>query len=102
MIRRCNYDPDIVLYIHGLITQELLKRNIEGKVANKQWLAVDKDLARYVRLYDKTGMVDVVILNHLCETTVEALDTLHLRKLSKVLSEMRKYKPFPLVTVHDA
>lgn len=102
MIRRCNYDWEQIAYAQYRIEDELLNRNLGATKRNTSLINKDFNLTKYIGLYESTGMVDIVILNHLYDDTICALSDKHLRALNKVLSKMLTYKPFPLVTIHDA
>ena len=100
MIRRCNYNLNQVRMLNVWITEELLARSI-GEWSHDPIVLTD-DLRIHVDLYNRTGMVDTVILDYLSSDLLIGLSDKHLKDLNKVLTQMLMHKPFPLVTVHDA
>lgn len=101
VIRRCNYDPDLLAWAARSIADELLSRELGYSQQERHQEFDDEKLSYYIEQYECSGMADVVILNHLYAETVCALSTTHLQSLSKIVHAMREHKPFPVVTVHD-
>lgn len=97
MVRRCNYNQDQVERVSNLITIELMQRN-GGKEATTPFGVV----AELYDLYLKTNMLDVVMINHIDEDTVQMLPSDYLRKLNQLLDRMQDHKPFQIESVHDA
>lgn len=100
MHRRCNYDPAVVKNAYAVIEIEMLARNL--KQSQQNYEKAPEKVGYYVDQYYRSGLADVVILPHLCEESVQYLDSDHLGKLMVIIQGMLQYKPFPLVTVHDA
>lgn len=101
MHRRCNYDKNMVLEADTVILNELMARMTEGKLQ-----AVDKDdfvgkVVYYRKQYERSTVVDIVILPYLDASNVEFLTTAHLEALHSIIVGMLLYKPFDLITVHD-
>jgi hypothetical protein len=98
MVRRCNYNPEIVHMAQDLIIAELL-----SGVTRITYKADDLSprLAQYMERYEQSGLVDLVILEHLTAQDIASLPTRYLRKLSTMLDTMLSHKPFPIVTIHD-
>ena len=55
----------------------------------------------YFDQYQRSGMVDVVILESITSMDIRWLPRDYLVKLNTILSTMLKHKPFQVVTVHD-
>lgn len=100
MHRRCNYDREVVEQAAGVIQIELMKRSM-GQ-SQQSYEATTPKVAYYTAQYYRSGIADVVILPYLDIDTVACLDSGHLRKLMTIVQGMLQYRPFPLVTVHDA
>lgn len=100
LVRRCNYDRDLVEEAHRLITAELLRR--PGPFASINLMDVSKELQTYVRRYLATGMVSVVILPYLSEHGIQGMPYNLLRSLNKMICSMLEYRPFPVITIHDS
>jgi len=98
MHRRCNYDRPMVEHANLLIEAELLERSLGMPC---EVATVTEELAYYLEQYNRSSMVDVVILPHLDDDGVRALSTEHLQALTSIINGMLQYKPFPIVTVHD-
>lgn len=100
--RRCNYDPQVVGYIDQCLESELIGRSLYGQPS-----AIDVDsfmddkVGYYIEQYNRSGMVDAVILPHLDQATVTCLSQQHLEALAELVSSMLKYQPFEVVTIHD-
>lgn len=97
MHRRCNYDKDMVIKAAGLLEIALIERSMgvlpTGNATGK--------LAYYMEQYQRSTIVDVVILPYLTMENIHALSTQHLQKLMEIVQSMLTYEPFELVTVHD-
>jgi hypothetical protein len=95
LARRCNYDYEIVRMASDEIMFELLSRtpNPEG--------VLTPQVAYYYDHFLRSGMVDVVILDHLTSGDIRLLPTSYLVKLSQIINTMLEHQPFPVVTIHD-
>lgn len=100
MHRRCNYDREVVEQAGQLIEEELLQRS-KDEVHRNMTRPAGK-AGYYVDQYNRSTLVDVVILPYLNEVNVQQLSQKHLEKLARIVHGMLQYKPFELVTVHDA
>ena len=102
MVRRCNYDRQLIEYVDTCIEAELIGRSIYGTPTQD---LVDefmtKEVAYYKEQYERSTLVSTVILPHLDQATVTCLSTEHLQALAGIVTKMLEHKPFPLVTVHD-
>lgn len=96
--RRCNYDVEVITRASLMLEHELQHRTV-GIPA--QWDEVTKEVKYYVEQYERSGMADVVILNHLVPGDMGYLKTEHIRELANIVMEMLFYKPFEVVTIHD-
>jgi hypothetical protein len=102
LIRRCNYDVEIVTEAKVVIAAELLARHMGESVEPVIDELVDyHEFLYYLQQYERSKMVDVVILPYLNEDTVRAMDDDHLRKLSRIVNQMLEHKPFEIISVHD-
>ena len=100
MHRRCNYNVESVEHASAVIEMEMIKRLLGQSQQNYE--EAPKEITYYMKQYYRSGIADVVILPYLEENTVVFLDDDHLSKLKTIIQGMLQYKPFPLVTVHDA
>ena len=98
LVRRCNYNPNQVNQVLNLIEIELLQRGLDLHSVG----VFDETLERYIQLWLKTAMVDVVIINHINQDNLWQLSTDHLRALSRVLTQVLTHEPFEVITVHDS
>lgn len=98
MHRRCNYDRRQAEEASRWIQIELMQRDM-GMTQQDNNLSNEK-LDYYIAQYQRSTLADIVVLPHLDETNVGALDTAHLQALAGILEGMLQYQPFELVTVH--
>lgn len=96
--RRCNYDfneiDDARMLVSTMLTTRALSNGQPVEASNKR-------IARYIRLWEETGMADVVIAPHLTPATVMMLPTKMLQQLEGIMFSMLEHKPFEVVTIHD-
>jgi hypothetical protein len=100
LIRRCNYDRDLVELVYNCITDELMERSM-GIAEQLPMVACTEEIANYIERYESSGMADVVIVPFLDRHEVKTLSTAHLRELNQILTTMLEHKPFEIITVHD-
>lgn len=98
VVRRCSYDAQRVPAINNAITQELLERELGVEPAE----GTTEELQYYLEHYQRSGVVDVVILDFLDENNLTTLPTQYLTKLNSILATMLQHPPFPVITVHDS
>lgn len=99
MMRRCNYDKSMVVLALTHINNEMLARNN----GSKQCPVEDGTKFRYyVDQFNRSTVVDVVILPFIDGHTVNQLSNKHLAKLSETIQQMLQHEPFEVITVHDA
>ena len=98
VIRRCNYDEELLNWAQYKLGEVLLYRGLDDELAYNS----DPDVSRFIDLYQRTGMADIVILNHLCDDSISGLSTSHAKKLLNIVDSMLAHKSFPVMTVHDA
>jgi hypothetical protein len=96
--RRCNYNRKVAENVDKLIQTELIKRSMG---LDGFWTEVNEKVIYYCDQYNRTGIVDVVILPHLSPRDMGYLSKQHLQELAEVLTEMLEYQPFEVVTIHD-
>jgi hypothetical protein len=97
--RRCNYDPVIVNQANELLVNAQLMRAAGAK---KLPLSEDSEFTTLVKLGMKAKIADLVLLPLLTASNVEMLPSWMINKLVSVTDDMLTYKPFPILTVHDA
>lgn len=97
--RRCNYDETEMIRVHSHIANTLSIRKSFGDITEP--LRLDSKLAYYVRLYENTGMADIVIAKYINGLNVLQLSTKHLEAIHTILYSMLEHEPFPIVTNHD-
>lgn len=97
--RRCNYDRAMINTAAIAIDDELVARNAgRGQIS----IAPTGKTAYYVEQFERSGMVDIVILPALIsEKLYPLLSTVHLQKLRDIIMTMLEHKPFDVITVHD-
>lgn len=98
MVRRCDYNPEVITKAHHAVTRELATRNMHGFEPEPP---VDHKLAYYVEQYQRSTVVDVIIAEHLHEYNCDQLSTEHLVGLKNIMDSMLVHKPFHILTVHD-
>lgn len=101
LIRRCNYDAELIQWAKARIEDLLVIRNLNNEPVEKHWLDIDENLAVMVERYEATKMADITILNILFDDTFPALETHHLKALLRIITSMLKHKPFEIITIHD-
>lgn len=99
VVRRCNYDLSHTHWVRDQITAELIQRTMG---ATKDTSGMTEEVATYVRRFETTQMVDVVILPYLDEVNIMALSDDHLRRLNQIVNQMLEHPPFPVITIHDS
>lgn len=98
MHRRCNYDRQAMEYAASIIEAELIDRMLGARPQE----AVSTKVDYYVQQYARSSLADAVILPYLDDTNVVQLSNQHLKAMSKMVNGMLEYKPFELITIHDA
>lgn len=99
MHRRCNYDRTMVEQAALIIEMEMTERSM-GTVRE---VSVPAGKAGYyVEQYTRSMVADVVILPYLDDVNVQGLSKEHIESLSRIVQGMLQYRPFELVTIHDA
>lgn len=105
LIRRCNYDAELLEWAHYRIGDELVARALDPKNGwdcnHSALLQQDEKFAYYVEQFERSSLADIVILPHLGDETLSALNTDHLQALAKIINTMREHEPFELISVHD-
>lgn len=99
MHRRCNYDRDAVALAAYRIKNILGMRDMQHPEAHMP--ITNEHIDYYVRQYERSGIVDIVILPHLDGDALKCLSNDHLRGLQRIFNDMLQYKPFELVSIHD-
>lgn len=99
MQRRCNYDPVIVSVVRDILQEEEDYRYCDGPQYDPED-AVGPH-AVYSELYNRTNMVDAVILPFINSYSVRQLELDHIQALIALCDSMLAHPPFELITVHD-
>jgi hypothetical protein len=97
--RRCNYDQDMVTKVMHFLRSELDRRIMHQ--FGPEPLHLGTQLAYYVEQFNRSDMVDVVILPYITQTNVDQLSDDHLLSLYDTVVAMLRYNPFEVITVHD-
>ena len=100
LLRRCNYDVNVVSYANELIEAELLERHLEN--IDAQECGAGTDIEYYIEQYSRSDQPSVVILPFLNSYSVTCLTTEHLQVLKHITNQMLQYRPFPVITIHDS
>lgn len=90
--RRCNYDSEMVARAYYCLTA----------ISGSDKPVTDEKLAYYIGMYKQSGIADIVILPYITAANVDQLPTSLRAGLLHIVEQMLTYKPFPIVTVHDA
>jgi hypothetical protein len=100
--RRCNYDRDVVLCAMGFLLDEVDARN-QGLAEQQPRVQCTEDkLDYYLTQYERSGMTDVIILNHITSYyEAQYLSDAHISKLLEIIEGMLAYQPFEVITIHD-
>lgn len=97
MERRCNYDPAVVRPANEMLA------NAQVMYANgTNRLPVHAELVEALELMEKAHIADLSILPLLTWSNVMCLPEWIVTKLLSITDDMLTYKPFPIITVHDA
>ena len=96
--RRCNYDDAMVIRASNLIEAELINKMLGN---TDEMIDVVGKLSYYIEQYERSGMVDVVILPYLDCMNICGLSKEHLQALAEVVEGMLQYEPFEVVAIHD-
>lgn len=97
MERRCNYDPVVVSN-----AQEVLQMAALAYSCGRTQLPVTEELSELLPLCIRANIADVALLPLLNWANVMCLPRWMVTKLLSIVNDMLTYKPFPIVTVHDA
>lgn len=99
LVRRCNYDRKKLTEAAEVIELELMERHVLYTEAQPE---MNEQVIKYSTLWRKSQMVDLVFVNHINQETVSEVNSVLLRKLNLLISEVLAYEPFEIVTIHDA
>jgi hypothetical protein len=94
LVRRCNYNVKRAKKASSLIKEALLSEYVAPE-------HVVEEAVMPIHLYIKTGLVDIVCIQHI-EKIVHQLPHDMLRKLLTTLETMLQHEPFEVITVHDS
>lgn len=96
--RRCNYDYALAVNVREMLEARLLAETM----GMKQHPVSTTGLTKYLKLYAKSNMPDITLFKELTWGNYMELPIKLARKLMSIVSDMLTYKPFPIITVHDA
>jgi len=101
LIRRCNYDRELMEWASREIEVILLERSMN--VPDGWYGACDPqgDFARLHKRYEDTQMPDIRILDYAQHEELRLLSSEHLRALANIVNMMLEHKPFPIIAIHD-
>lgn len=99
LIRRCNYDRDLIEAADSLIEQILIERDLG--LHDRDVPALEGEALTLVYRYNESQMPDISILNHLTYEGYYNLTSQHLRDLARICQQMLAHAPFPILSVHD-
>ena len=99
LVRRCNYDPELMQWASHHIEMILLERSM-GAIEHDKFYLNDQ-VVRMRERYEATQMPDIRILDYCQEYELMTLSTMHLRGLASILNQMLQHRPFEVLTVHD-
>lgn len=98
LVRRCNYDQPVFALAQEWIQTELMERACQGDPMDAE--LSQKELY-YYQQYERSTVVDIVIVPHLTQAGLRGMSSDYLVKLNNIIATMLEHKPFPVVTVHD-
>lgn len=98
MERRCNYNPEMVATANEMLVDMLIRY----KNGAKRDVTVYAELSELLPLMKKAKIADIAILPLLTWENVGSLPQWIVEKLVSITDDMLTYKPFPIITVHDA
>lgn len=99
LIRRCNYDRELMEWATSYIEMVLMERATGWHEPVTGHL--DEDFLRLQQRYEDTKMPDIRILDYAMEWEMRAMTSEHLRALANILNMMLEHKPFPIIAIHD-
>lgn len=94
---RCNYAPGNVAK-----AQEVLQYGMLGYSCGQKQMPVTEELSELLPLGIRAHIADVALLPLLDWSNVMCLPKWMVAKLLSIVNDMLTYKPFPILTVHDA
>lgn len=100
LVRRCNYDADLMVAAQQLIELELMERAV-GNKQSRDFAHPSRMTQYYCEQYRRSSMPDITMIPYLTEEDVICMGENHLRQLNTIIGSMLEHKPFPIVTVHD-
>ena len=100
LIRRCNYDQNLMQNAAHSIETILLERST-GKPQKLYGAYSSHMVGVMVERYQRSQMVDIRLLDYVTHGDLELLDSDYLRALAKVVNDCLSHKPFPIMCVHD-
>lgn len=100
--RRCNYDREVVLRAMGFLLDEQDVRAQGLAEQEPRVHCIFDKLDYYLTQYERSGMADVIILNHITSAhEAQFLPDALITKLLEIIESMLAYKPFEVITIHD-
>jgi len=99
LVRRCNYDPELMQRASHDIEMILLERSMGATEHDESYL--NDEAARLKERYTATQMPDIRILDYCQGYELMELSTPHLKGLAAIVNRMLEHKPFPIICIHD-
>lgn len=98
LIRRCNYDPELIQWAQHWIEVNLLERSMG---IAQPYATLEGEALTLQQRFEATQMADIRILAYVNEEDLQALSDTHLQGLARICESMLNHKPFSVVAVHD-
>ena len=99
LVRRCNYEALVFEEAWNALTAELVERTLNNKPISIAPLS--EKAQYYFNQYERSTVIDPVIVPHLTYEDLESLPTAYLRGLLGIINSMLQHPPFDVVTIHD-
>lgn len=100
LIRRCNYDRDLMENASNVIEIILLERTMGAKEQEFR-ATTHQQVVDLKGRYEASKLADIRILDEATVQDMRCLSTEHLKALAKVVNDCLSHKPFPVIAVHD-
>ena len=99
LVRRCDYDPELMQNASSNIAMILVMREEGSTETDDRYL--NADAKRLKERYTSTQMPDIRILDYCEFAELSTLSIPHLKGLASILNQMLQHRPFEVLTVHD-
>ena len=99
LVRRCNYDPELMQNASSNIAMILVMREEDPTETDDHYL--NANAKRLKDRYTATTMPDIRILDYCEFAELSTLSIPHLKGLASILNQMLDHAPFEVLTIHD-